>query len=70
MGNEGDAPFATMQLPAAYNYLVPDKSEIRLLPEIRGGLARGTLPPHRVSVAVTHKTVEEIWYFLDGKGEV
>lgn len=29
-----------------------------------------TLPPHEISVAVCHKTVEEVWYFIEGQGEV
>ncbi len=49
----------------------PDGSEIRLLLETsRGGLSHCTLPPGAVSRAVRHATVEEIWYFLGGAGEV
>ncbi len=29
-----------------------------------------TLPPHKISLAVRHKTVEEVWYFIEGRGEV
>lgn len=29
-----------------------------------------SLPPGQTSVAVAHRTVEEIWYFLAGRGEV
>jgi mannose-6-phosphate isomerase-like protein (cupin superfamily) len=51
--------------------LAPDGSEIRLLGEMRGGsLVHCTLPPGRVTVAVTHRTVEEIWFFLSGRGQV
>ena len=28
------------------------------------------LPPGETSRAVTHRTVEEIWYFLEGRGEM
>ncbi len=49
----------------------PDGSEIRLLLETgRGGLCHCTLPPGAVSLAVRHQTIEEIWYFLGGAGEV
>ncbi len=49
----------------------PDGSEIRLLLETgRGGLCHCTLPPGAVSLAVRHATIEEIWYFLGGAGEV
>lgn len=54
-----------------YDYLAPDGSEIRLLPEVGGGgLCHCTLPVGKVSKAVSHKTVDEIWYFLSGKGQV
>ena len=53
------------------DYYAPDGSEIRLLATMkRGGLAHCTLPPGGVSLAVRHQTVEEIWYFLNGSGEV
>jgi mannose-6-phosphate isomerase-like protein (cupin superfamily) len=29
-----------------------------------------TLPPGAVALAVTHKTVAEVWYFLEGEGQV
>ncbi len=29
-----------------------------------------TLPPGAVSLAVTHRTVEEVWFFLKGRGQV
>ena len=49
----------------------PDGSEIRLLHELHmGGLSECTLPPNTVSVAVKHKTVEEIWRCTAGKGEI
>ena len=49
----------------------PDGSEIRLLHELHmGGLSECTLPPNKVSVAVKHKTVEEIWLCIAGKGEI
>jgi mannose-6-phosphate isomerase-like protein (cupin superfamily) len=61
----------TKDLAASYDYLAPDGSEIRLLPTFaRGGLAHCTLPPGGVSSPVRHKTVEEIWYFVEGAGEV
>jgi mannose-6-phosphate isomerase-like protein (cupin superfamily) len=61
----------TKHIPIKYDYLELDGSEIRLLAETdRGGLAHCTLPEAGISKAVNHKTVEEIWYFLSGKGEV
>jgi mannose-6-phosphate isomerase-like protein (cupin superfamily) len=61
----------TKQLPASADYLAPDGSEIRLLPSMRGGgMCHCTLPPGKVSSAVKHQTVEEIWYFIEGHGQV
>ncbi|MDQ3823861.1 MAG: cupin domain-containing protein [Actinomycetota bacterium] len=58
-------------LPAERDYLAPDGSEIRLLLSYaRGGLAHCTLPPGKTSSAVRHRTVDELWYFLDGRGEI
>lgn len=51
--------------------LAPDGSEIRLLPQLpRGSMVHCTLPPGAVSLAVTHRTVEELWYVLGGSGEL
>ena len=65
------APFATKQLGEAYDVLAPDTSEIRLLVgTTRGSLAHGTLAPGGVSLAVAHRTVEEVWYVTAGDGQV
>jgi mannose-6-phosphate isomerase-like protein (cupin superfamily) len=61
----------TKMLGAGADLLAPDGSEVRLLAALAGGsFAHFTLEAERVSVAVTHRTVEEIWYFLAGEGEV
>ena len=66
-----DDAWQTKDLPEDYDYLAPDGSEIRLLLAFAaGGLAHCTLPPGGVSSPVKHQSVEEIWYFLDGQGEV
>lgn len=63
--------FQTIRLPSKPDYLAPDSSEIRLLPNVQGGgLAHCTLPRTGTSLAVRHKTVEEIWYFIEGTGKV
>lgn len=63
--------FKTMQLPAKYDDHAPDGSEIRKFMDMKcGGLAHCTLPPQGISIPVTHKTVEEIWYFIQGRGQV
>lgn len=68
---ESSGAFATRVLPAAYDALAPDGSEIRLLGALRGAsMAHGTLPPGGVSLAVTHRSVEELWYVLGGEAEL
>lgn len=63
--------FETKELPIKLDNIAPDGSEIRLLPEIsKGGMCHCTLPPKKTSIAIKHKTVEEIWYCLGGEGEV
>lgn len=58
-------------LPADYDHIAPDGSEIRELSKASNGeIAHCTLPKGGVSIAHKHKTVEEIWYFLSGHGEV
>lgn len=53
------------------DYLAPDGSEIRLLPTMKGGgLCHCTLPAGKTSSPVAHRHVEEIWYVLEGEGEV
>ena len=50
--------------------LAPDQSEIRELLALSGGsMVHCTLPVGRVSLAVTPRTVEEIWYTLSGRAE-
>jgi len=62
---------ATIQTPDAFDVLAPDGSEIRLLCQLAGGsMVHCALPPGGVSVPVSHRTVEEIWYFVSGQGEV
>jgi mannose-6-phosphate isomerase-like protein (cupin superfamily) len=66
-----DIPFQTRATPEGVDTLAPDGSEIRLLTQVRGGsLVHCTLPPGGVSLAVTHRTVEELWFVLEGQGEL
>ncbi len=58
-------------LPDQPDCVAPDSSEIRLLAATRrASSVHCSLPPGRISLAVAHKSVEEIWYFLEGRGEV
>ena len=63
--------FDTKRLPAARDLAAPDGSDVRVLLGLGGGgMAHFELPPGRTSIAVTHRTVEEIWFFLSGSGEM
>lgn len=63
--------FETVHLRAEPDAIAPDGTLVRLLPVLPGGsLAHFELPAGAVSHAVTHKSVEEIWYFLGGRGEM
>ena len=65
------AEFETKLLALDADGFAPDGSEVRLLLEVReAGMAHFTLPPGAVSRAVTHRTVEEIWYVLAGYGRM
>ena len=62
-------PFATKPLPARADATAPDGTAVRLLLSLqRGSLAHFELPAGAVSHAVTHKTVEELWYVVAGRG--
>ena len=61
----------TKQLPAAPDAIAPDGSEVRILASTtRGSMAQFRLAPGAVSKAVTHRTVEELWFFTRGKGRM
>jgi mannose-6-phosphate isomerase-like protein (cupin superfamily) len=63
--------FAARRLPEACDVLAPDGSEVRLLASsARGSMAHFRLPPGAVSLAVAHRTVEELWFILAGEGEI
>jgi len=62
-------PFATKTLGARADATAPDGTAVRLLLSLKGGsLAHFELPAGAVSHAVTHKTVEELWYVVAGSG--
>ena len=64
-------PFDAKRLTAARDAIAPDGSNVRVLLSLTGGsMAHFELPPGQTSTAVTHRTVEEIWFFLSGRGEM
>ena len=63
--------FATKRLPAVPDVVAPDGSDVRILLALDGGsMAHFELVPGRTSIAVAHRTVEEIWYVVAGRGEM
>jgi len=63
--------FGLVRLPEKPDYQAPDSSEIRLLLSMKyGGLCHCTILPNSTTLAGTHKTVEEIWYIIQGQGQV
>ena len=63
--------FSTKRLPVQRDTVAPDGSDVRVLLSLgRGSLAHFELAPGQTSLAVAHRTVEEIWFFLRGRGEM
>ena len=63
--------FATMRLPENVTVEAPDGSDVRVLLGLKGGgMAHFELAAGKTSKAVVHRTVEEIWYVVAGRGEM
>lgn len=63
--------FASMHLPYHPTAVAPDGSQVRVLLRLDdGSMANFELPAGHVAKAVTHRTVDEIWYVLEGRGEM
>jgi len=61
----------TKTLPDTRDAVAPDGSDVRLLLGLKGGgMAHFALAPGETSTAVTHRTVEEIWFFVSGTGQM
>jgi mannose-6-phosphate isomerase-like protein (cupin superfamily) len=59
------------RLPAQRDAIAPDGCDVRLLLELAGGgMAHFELPPAATSIAVRHRTVSELWFFLGGRGQM
>ena len=64
-------PFATKTVGAEPDATAPDGTAVRLLLALDGGsLAHFELAAGAVSHAVTHRTVEELWYVVAGRGRL
>ena len=65
------ANFETMTLPPQPEVLAPDGSQVRILLRLAGGsMAHFRLEPGQTSIAVAHRSVEELWYVVSGHGEM
>ena len=61
----------TRQISREPDAIAPDGSEVRVLAATaRGSMAQFTLPPGKISIAVAHHTVEEVWFFVAGQGQI
>lgn len=66
-----DTDFDTVELPARPDAAAPDGSDVRELLHLgRGSMAHFELAPGRISRAIAHRTVDEIWYVLHGQGRM
>lgn len=71
MSTSENIAFQTIRCPTSCDAIAPDGSEIRLLVQTtRGSMVHCLLPRGAVSKAVVHRTVEEVWYFVCGRGQV
>jgi mannose-6-phosphate isomerase-like protein (cupin superfamily) len=62
---------ATKMLALDADVIAPDSCEVRILAQTpRGSMAHFTLGAGQVARAVAHRTVEEVWYFLSGRGRM
>jgi mannose-6-phosphate isomerase-like protein (cupin superfamily) len=65
------ARFETKSLPAGPTGVAPDGSAVRALLALRdGSMAHFELAAGQVSAAVMHRTVEEIWFIVSGRGQM
>ena len=63
--------FDIKRLPDERDAVAPDGSDVRILLRLdSGSMAHFELAPGRTSGAVAHRTVEEIWYVMQGRGEM
>lgn len=63
--------FSTLKLSGDVSATAPDGSGVRVLLGLAGGgMAHFELAAGQTSTAVRHRTVEEIWYVISGRGEM
>lgn len=63
--------FATTDLEHAIKVLAPDGSDVYVLLALKGGsMACFELGAGKTALAVTHRTVDELWFVRSGSGEI
>lgn len=63
--------FDSRDLDQAPVVAAPDGSDVRVLCQTgRGSMAHFTLPAGAVSKAVAHRTIDELWYIVSGRGQM
>ena len=71
MSAPAERGFATLAVAQAPVVTAPDGASVQVLLSLPGGsMATFTLQPGQVSAAVTHRSVEELWYVLAGRGRM
>lgn len=64
-------PAAHVRLEDAVRVKAPDGSRVSILAaSARGSMAHFALAPGQVSIAVRHRTVEELWFIVAGRGRM
>lgn len=64
-------PWSTAQLRTEVDVRAPDGSQIRTLVSVSAGsLVHCRLLPGQITHAVRHRSVQEVWYCLAGRGQV
>ena len=68
---EPGLPLALRRLAADPDVTAPDGSDVRLLAATgRGSMAHFSLGPGCIALAVAHRTVDELWFVLSGRGRI
>jgi mannose-6-phosphate isomerase-like protein (cupin superfamily) len=63
--------FTTRAVGEMPDVMAPDGSEVRILCQTgRGSMAHFTLAPGATAKAVAHRTIDEVWYVVSGRGRM
>jgi mannose-6-phosphate isomerase-like protein (cupin superfamily) len=63
--------FTSRQTGEAPDVIALDGSEVRILCQTgRGSMAHFSLAPGAIARAVAHRTIDEVWYIVSGRGRM